>query len=208
MRTIQLWVTIAIMGFTAVGAKAEIEAGVTISDNGVQEFHLAIGDFYNVPPQDIEVIKARKISDEELPVVFYLAKRAKVPAATISELKLGGRSWLDITHFYGMGADIYYVNANPVNTPPYGKALGYYKNKRKTEWKYIKLTDEDIINLVNLQFIVGKYNFPPEPVIKMRSDGKNFVAINKEFKDGKVSKPEKSVKKEKAKSKGKSKKKR
>jgi len=203
MRIIQLWTTIAIIGFMAIGARAEIEAEVNIDDSGIKDFHLAIADFYKVPQQDIEIVKNRKISDEELPVVFYLAGRAKVAPAAISELKLGGRSWLDITHFYGMGADIYYIDTDPIGAPPYGQALGYYKNKPKAEWKYIKLSDADVVNLVNLIFISTKYNFPPESVIKLRTDGKNFMAINKDFKDGKVIKPEKTIKKTKSKAKSK-----
>ena len=192
MRTIQFGTAIALFCLSAATARGDIEASVNIDNSGIREFHLAIGEFYNVPQTDIELIKSRKIEDEELPVVFFLAKRARVTPTTISELKLGGKTWIDITHYFGMGADIFYVKAGPVSAPPYGKALGYYKNKKKSQWRYIKLSDEDIVNLVNLQFIVAKYNYSPDSVIKLRCGGKDFMAINKDFKEGKIGKPEKS----------------
>ena len=206
MKATLLWIFAVLFSVGTINANAEVRAGVTIDDSGLKEFHLAIGDFYKVPQRDIEIVKERKISDEELPVVFFLAKRAKVAPDKIIELRVGGRSWIEITHFYGLGAEIFYVKAGKVDTPPYGKAYGYYKNKPKSEWKYIKLDDDDIVNLVNLKFISTKYNYPPESVIKMRSDGKNFMAINKDFKEGKVDKPMKSDKKQKSKSHGKSRK--
>jgi hypothetical protein len=193
MKTILFWTVIVLFMLSPAVSRADIEAGVAIDDGVIKDFHLAIGDFYKIPQDDIEIAKTRKIKDEELPVVFFLAQRAKVTPAVISELKLAGRSWLEITHFYGMGAEIYYVKAAPTNTPPYGKALGFYKNKKKSEWKYIKLSDDDIVNLVNLQFIASKYNSSPESVIKLRSGGRDFALINKDFKDGKVSKPEQSA---------------
>lgn len=203
MKTILIWTVIVLFILPPAVSRADIEAGVEIDDGVIKDFHIAIGDFYKVPQDDIDIVKTRKIKEEELPVVFFLAQRAKVTPAAISELKLGGRSWLDITYYYGMGADIFYVKTGPVKNPPYGKALGFYKNKKKSEWKYIKLSDEDVVNLVNLRFISAKYNSAPESVIKLRSDGKDFVSINRDFKDGKVGKPDNSGQPTKAKGKSK-----
>ena len=43
------------------------------------------------------------------------------------------------------------------------------------------LSDEDIINLVNLKLMSEHYGVPPEKIIKMRSGGKEFVSINNEI---------------------------
>jgi hypothetical protein len=174
--------------FGSPSARSDVELGIGIHDGELKEFHLAIGNFYKVPENDVVIVRERRIPDEELPVIFFLAQRARVAPMVIVELRLGGRSWLDITHFYGLGAEIYHINVKTVSGPPYGKALGYYKNRPKRDWRYIKLSDDDVINLVNLKFISGHYGYSPDTVIKMRSIGKSFVSINKDAKAKKSAK--------------------
>jgi hypothetical protein len=122
----------------------------------------------------------------EVPVVFFIARSARVAPETIINLRLRGWKWIDIVQLFGLSPEIFYVPVKiKVGGPPYGKAYGYYKNKPRKEWKTIVLSDYDVINLVNLKFISGHYGYPPEEVIKMRSEGKNFVLINDEVKKGK-----------------------
>jgi hypothetical protein len=158
------------------GAGAGIDLGVSIGDGGVKGFYLAMGDFYRVPARNVGVIAGRGIPDDELPVVFFLAARVGVAPGVIVDLRLGGTTWMHICLKYGFGADIFYM---PVKAgPPYGKAYGHYMGKPKSAWKKLKLRDADIVNLVNLKFISGHYGYSAGEVIKMREQGKSFVAIH------------------------------
>lgn len=71
------------------------------------------------------------------------------------------------------------------------------------------LSDDDVINLVNLKFTAEHYGYKPEEIIKMRSTGKGFVVINDEIKKEKGKKEhkvkDKRQEKEKHKGKGKGK---
>jgi len=174
----------------ASNVRSDVELGLSADENGLREFHLAVGDFYRVPEEEVVVVRERRIPEEELPVVFFVAQRAHVAPSVIVDLRLGGRSWMDIALFHGLGAEIFYVNAT-ADGPPYGRALGYYKHKPKKEWKYIKLADDDVVNLVNLNFLSKHYGYSPNTVIKMRSGGKGFVDINKDAKHGKIGKESK-----------------
>ena len=111
-------------------------------------------------------------------VVFFIAGRAGVDPKVIVNLRLEGNSWYSISIRYGIYPDAYYVPLTVRPGPPYGKAYGYYKNKPKKEWKKIKLSDNDIINLVNLKFISEHNKYSPEKVIKMRSKGEHYAEIN------------------------------
>jgi len=177
---------IALLAGWGAGARADINVGVSADENGLREFHLAVGDFYGYPEREVVAVRERRIPDEELPVVLFLAREARVAPSVIIGLRLGGKSWMDITYYYGRGANIYYVETRTVSGPPYGKAIGYFKNKPKKQWKYIKLSDDDVVNLVNLKFISRRYKCSPDDVIRMRSEGRNFVDINRSAKDGKI----------------------
>ena len=167
---------------------ADVSVGVSITDDGVKSFHLAIGDYYHVPEKEIFVVRERHIPDNELPVVFFLAARAKVAPGVIIDLRLKNKSWMEITRHFGLGADVYYVPVKQVSGPPYGKAYGHFKNKNKKDWGTIRLADADIVNFVNLRFVSEHYGYSPDEVIKMRAGGKTFVNINTELKKNKAKK--------------------
>lgn len=163
-------------------AHAQVNLGVSIGEEGVRGFYLGVGEYFRVPQREVIIIRERRIPEEEIPVVFFIAQRARVEPATVVNLRLRGKSWLDITLHYGLSPEIYYVPVPVVvKGPPYGKAYGYFKNKPRKEWKTIVLSDHDVVNLVNLKFVSEHYGYPPEQVIKWRSEGKNFVVINHEI---------------------------
>ncbi|MEW5925212.1 MAG: hypothetical protein AB1746_14610 [Candidatus Zixiibacteriota bacterium] len=190
---------------------AGVDIGLSLDKDGLNSFYLAIGDHYRVPEKEVVVVRERNIPDEELPVVFYLAARTGVSPDAIIKLRLGGKSWMDITFQYGLTAEVFYVPVNGDPGPPYGNAYGHFKHHNRNEWGTIRLTDYDVVNMVNLKFISEHYGCTPDDVIKMRSKGSNFVNINAEVKKNKgqankeLAKNNKESKKENDKGKGKNK---
>jgi hypothetical protein len=178
-----LIIMLAFIIFSPIGAaEASVDLGVSIGEEGLRGFYLAVENYYRVPEREVVVVRDRHIPDEEIPVVFFLAQRAHVRPSAIIDFRLAGRSWLDISLHFGLGPEIFYVPVREtvVVGPPYGKAYGYYKKKPKKQWRTIVLSDADVVNLVNLRFISDHYKYKPEKVMKLREGGKNFVAINDE----------------------------
>lgn len=141
-------------------------------------FYLSMGNYYQVPEREIIIIRDRGIPHYDILVVLFIARRAHVPPAVIIDLRLSGRSWNDITLHFGLSPEIYYVPVRIVPGPPYGRAYGYYRNKPKKEWRKIVLSDDDVVNLINLKFISEYHGYGTEDIIRMRSAGKDFVVIH------------------------------
>ena len=176
-------------------ARAGVDVGLSIDDDGVKGFYLAIGEHYRVPEREVVVVRERNVPDEELPVVFFLARHASVAPDLIVKLRLGGMSWIDIALRYNLSPSIFYIDFDRDPGPPYGKAWGHFRNQEKAKWGQIRLPDADIINIVNLKFVSEKYGYSPNEVVKMRARGDKFVAIHKQVKasKGKPGKANKSV---------------
>ena len=160
--------------------QSQVSTGISFGTEGVQGFYLAIGEYYHVPERQVIVIHERHIPDEELPVVFYIARRAHVAPEAVMDLRLSGKSWWEITMYYRMGPEIYYVPVDYDPGPPYGRAYGYYKHKPRKQWRSMALTDVEVVDLVNLRFVSDHYGYRPHDVIRMRSEGRNFVDIRDE----------------------------
>lgn len=164
-------------------AGAGFDLGISVGDDGLKGFYLAVGDYFEVPQTRIAVIKKKGLADDEVPVALFLSARAGVAASTIVALRLGGMSWLDITFKYGFTPEVFYM---PVKVgQPYGKAYGHYMGKPKGQWKKLRLSDAEVVNLVNLRFMSDHYGVSASEVIKMRESGRSFVNINGSIKSAK-----------------------
>ncbi len=185
-KTVMAYVSFLLLpGFLAAGrvARADGTAGVSIGPGGVQGFYFAIGEHFKVPEKEILVIKEKHIPDEEIPIVFYLARRATVAPDAVLKLRLEGKSWMAITAHFRLSAEIFYVPAIHVDGPPYGHAYGHFKKKKREEWRTIELADAEIVNLVNLKFISEHHGLSPDEIIKMRQKEESFIKVNAQAKE-------------------------
>ncbi|HVK56182.1 MAG TPA: hypothetical protein VM532_14285, partial [Burkholderiales bacterium] len=161
-----------------LSAQTRIDIGGSFDDGPLRNFHLSIGEHYHVPEREIVVIRERRLPEPELPVVFYIAERARVAPESIVNLRLSGRSWMDITLHFGLSPEIYYVPVSYDPGPPYGNAYGYWRKNPRSKWKRARFRDADIIELVNVKFISKHYGYSPDAVVRARSSGREFVVIN------------------------------
>ena len=187
MRVIIILTTLFFVSFGVISGSgdATVSIGASIGEEGLRGFYFAVGDYFRVPEREVIVIRERQIPDEEIPVVLFIAQKARVAPSVIIDLRLHRRSWMDIVHHYRLSPEIFYVPVREEKGPPYGRAYGYYHNKPRKEWKKILLKDHEVIDLVNLQFISKYHGHPPEKVIEMRSGGRSFLAIHDEIRKGK-----------------------
>ena len=122
-----------VFGTLSVPVHAQAQTAISVGAR-IGDFHVAVSNYYHVPQREVIVIRERRIRDEELPVVLFVAQRARVTPATIVDMRLRGMSWWDISVRYGIGPEVYYVPVAVAPGPPYGKAWGHYKKSRK-HWK-------------------------------------------------------------------------
>ncbi len=160
-----------------------VDVGISIADGRLRNFYLAVGDYYRLPGSEVVAAKDRyRLRDEELPVLYFLAARARVDPSVIIDFRMQGVSWLDVTLHYGLTPEIFYVPVTVKKVgPPYGNAYGHYKKYLSNkEWNKIILSDYEVVDLVNLRFISEHYQLAPELVMEMRCRGKSFLTINQE----------------------------
>ena len=143
-------------------------------------FRNAVSRYFQAPEQQVVLAGHGKIKDEELPVLFLIVQKAQVSQEKVTRLRGKGASWLTTARHFGVTPDVFYVPLkNPVD--PFKKPLGYFKSRKKNQWRKIVLKDKEIVNLVNLKFLSEFYKSPPETIAGWHGQGKSFVEINAEL---------------------------
>ncbi len=179
--------SLASMAILASAAPGQVAAAVSVN-GGTGGFYFSIGSYFHVPEADVLVVRDRyRMADDEIPVVFLLARHAHVAPSAVIALRAGGLGWFDIALRFRLDPEIFFV---PVAFerigPPYGRAYGYYRDyKRKHAWGDVTLSNREVVDLVNLRFISEHHGVTPESVMAMRANGRGFVAIQGEVVKGK-----------------------
>ena len=163
-------------------SSADVSVGVTASDEGVEEFHLALSQRYGVKREVIAGIRKRNIPDDHLPVVFCVAREARVSPEAVVRLRLGGKSWMDIVTHFGLTAELFHVPVTATYGPPYGHAFGHYKNRKRGEWHRIVLADADVVLLANVRFLSVHHGCSADEIVVMCQAGHGFLKVNKRLK--------------------------
>ncbi len=164
-----MWVLLAAL-FVGVAAapapaSAQFQAGVVIDRDGIRHFHLAIGHYYGYPVQTVTRWHPSWLHPDELPVVYLLARQARVSPDVVIALRQQGWSWLDITYHLRVDPAIY-VTYLPAYGPPYGVAHGYWRKPPRSHLR--RLTDRQIIDYVNVVFWASVHHRPVTEVIVIR----------------------------------------
>jgi hypothetical protein len=139
---------------TAVGAQVDEE--LWWDDDGLDYFHTAVSDYYDVPVNAPP--PPSYLHPDELPVVYLLAREARVSPEVVMALREMGWSWMDITHHLGVDPYVY-VSRLP-------RRSGYWGWHGVRDYRY--LTDRHIIDYVNLVFWADYYRRPVTHVIVIR----------------------------------------
>ena len=144
------------------------------------EFYVAIGDYYDVPYEEVYDISETGLNDEDLAVAYHVADRAKVEVSKVAANRIVGGSWSSIASSYGLNATSFYmvVASNNIKSKTFKPLFEKFSSVAQSNWKNIELTDADIVNLVNLKFVGSHHDYTVFDIMAMRDYGKSFVKIN------------------------------
>jgi hypothetical protein len=162
-------VMLAILGFSAASLQAQVQAGAVFSGDGLRSFYFAVGNYYQVPEREVIVVQQQALPPDEVPVVFYVAQRARVAPGVVVDLRRRGLSWTEIAFHFRLDPDIYYFRGGP----PYGKAYGY--------WKKHPPRDVEVIDAVNVHFLSDYHHVTPDAVWAERSRGRSYAVVAEDF---------------------------
>lgn len=154
---------------------------ISVADDSLEHFYFSLGEFFNVPEEEIIIIKKRYhpiVKDEEIPIILILKEKTGVSPQVIIDLRKKGYTWYEIFIYFGIKPEKFYKTVIVKAGPPYGKAWGYHK---KSKPKKIIISDKDLIILTNVKFISEYYRENPKEVWKIFEIEKHPLYVHEKF---------------------------
>lgn len=169
--TLGLFVTVVLLLSPARGAGQAVESAAR------QAWFQAVADHFDVSIREVEILAESRMSDDELPLVLLLARRAGVSTDALVAFHRGGRGWSEIAARYGMGAAAFHVPlAESAPAGPLEEVYERYRAVPPSQWNQIELGDEELVQLADLAFVTEYLRVSAGDVLEEVVRGGSFQA--------------------------------
>lgn len=123
---------------------------------------------FDYTPGEVAMLAEDGVSADELPVALLIARSSGVSASAVLALRRSGRAWADLLVRYGLHAGRLYI---PLESPPAegagADAYEAFASREPRSWRVIRLPDEAVVYLVNLDFLSHHLEVPPDQVAQV-----------------------------------------
>ena len=120
---------------------------------------------YDSTPGEVAMLAEGGVHPEELPVALLISRSSGVSASAVVALRRGGRAWADLLVRYGLHAGRLYIPLDPPpEEGPGAQAYQAYESRDRDSWRVIRLPDEAVVYLVNLDFLSHHLELPAQDV--------------------------------------------
>ncbi len=149
-------------------------------------FEEAICQYFSAEQSQVDAVRAYGIGDEDIPVVFYLAKQAKTSPEKIAKLSLNADSWANLAKARNLSLKVFYIHFDgDIDSYVYSPIIEQYRSVHRRQWNTIPLSDADVVNMVNLKLVASGFDYNIFKVMELRDNGKGFVQICHEVSEAK-----------------------
>jgi hypothetical protein len=124
------------------------------SESARMDYLQAVAAFYRLPASEVAILDDWELPLDEIPVVLFVARRAGVSPEALVALRGSGRSWASLTDRYRVTtATLHLPLPDDASAGALADAYATFREMPVDGWQAIRLTDTDIVSLVNIRVI-------------------------------------------------------
>lgn len=147
-------------------------------DAARRDYFRAVAGFFNLPPTEIAILSDWQVPAGEIPVVLFVARRAGVSPEALVALRDSGQGWSDLADRYRVRASAFHVPVgDDADTGRLEEAYRLFRSTPVGEWNTLRLSDDDIVTLVNVRVISQSLGLPAERVMAATAQAISFVEL-------------------------------
>ena len=155
---------------------------VASADSSLEEYYADAVDFFADSTSTLADILAFEPDPEDVPVIFMLSQITGVSPVKMAELRDRGDGWQALMSVRGAKPqDLYFMISADFESKVFSPVFEKFSSTPESDWGKIELTDQDIVNLVNLRFVYRNHGYSAFEVMAMRDRGESFPAINQKI---------------------------
>jgi hypothetical protein len=147
-----------------------------------EPYFRAVQEFFGLGPTEIGILRDWGLPPDDVPVVLFVARRAGISSDAIVALRRSGRSWTQILARYRIGAEVLHLPLPDRSSA--GRLAAAYRQFRSVsveEWSGVRLSDDDIVALVNVRVLSQTLGRSPEEILARADGSRAFFELYLDF---------------------------
>ncbi|HEX9885864.1 MAG TPA: hypothetical protein VGA70_05225 [Longimicrobiales bacterium] len=157
-------------------------SGQVATQADVDAYFRAVAEHFGVPPAELAILAEWDLPPDQVPVAMFLARRVGVSPDALVALRRGGRTWGDVASRYGVDAGAFHIPLPEGTSPGYlARAFEAYRDAPRSDWPGLRLTDEEIVHLVNARFLDEVLGTAIGPVLQARERAGSWVGAYRDL---------------------------
>lgn len=160
------------MALAMVVGGAAPAAGQGGGDPGRAAYFGAVAEFFGLPASEVAILGEARLPAQEIPVVLFVARRAGISPEAVVALRGSGQGWTELARRYGLDAAHFHVPLpDGASAGRLGAAYGQYRATPTSRWGEVRLTEDDIVSLVNVRVLAQTLRRSPADVLAAAESG-------------------------------------
>jgi hypothetical protein len=169
-----------------VGSETQAQAVAPTAKANPAAFYAAVSQRFDVPSNQVRALVDGGVPATEVVVLYFVAQNSLRSADEILADREGGKSWREIAMAAGLGPELFYYPLPYASRKPFTNVYAVYHQlpRNRWTWEHLQLGDDDVVNLVNLRFLGELSGNKAPEVMRMRSQGVDYLTIHHYLLDG------------------------
>ena len=166
-------VVVAALGLSAFGVAAQ-EENVSTRD----AYFRAVARYFEVPRDEIDILGQWRLPPDEIPVALFVARWGGVSPDALVALRRSGQAWSDLAARYRVEPGTFHVPI-PDGAPAHRLEDAYrqFRQLPAEEWARVRLTDADVVSLVNVRLLAQTLGMAPARILAEAEASESFVDL-------------------------------
>lgn len=161
-----------------VWAGIDIAFGTTVQIDDDTDIYLAISTrYFDRAGGDIHRWNRQCDNPDDLAVALFISRHSGEDPDAVFAMHKSGLAWWEVSVRLGVKPEVWFVPVKRDPGPPYGKAYGHWHKHGRRQPGEMRLTDEDLRNLVAVRLLHDYYGVSVEVAMEWRSSGRGLREI-------------------------------
>ena len=158
----------------------------TPASTSPDQYLSAVANYFDVSYDKI-LSYSTNLATDEVPVACLIAQLSKTSIQNVVDLKKkNDYSWCETASRLGMNtANFYVIVTGTITSTTFAPIFEKFNSTPEQEWRKLRLSDEEVVNLVNLRLIYSHYDYSAYKVMAARDTNPSWVTVGKIIADAK-----------------------
>jgi hypothetical protein len=160
------------------GWPATARSQVGASD--IDDYYRAVSEYFQVGLEEVRIISEWRVATEDVPVVFFLSRRAGISADATAAERARGSTWRGLMRRYGIRvSDVHLPFSSGANLSGLTQLYSRMEATPRGAWNRLEVSDDEIATLINVRMLSSALGVTPARIMEAADRAGSMIGVQR-----------------------------